>query len=272
MDSEEQFSEKAIRFIGWVDRHRIQTVAVAVVVLGLAAIWGYSQWKQGRQEKKASEELLALEASDLSAAQQQTNVTSTEYLEIAEQYPSTQAGWRARLLGAKELFVAGEYEKAQAAFEAVLAKTSTGILAAQAGYGVAATLEAQGETEAATKRYQQVIDRFPDSSVAPQAKFSLARLKERQSHPEEALALYDEVTEVSSGGANYWASQARQRRQALLDEHPELAQTNEVSSATSTNLSIPNPPPMQSEPADSGAQGAKPAPSATDSSDGGSGQ
>ncbi len=237
MDSEEQFSERAIRFIGWLDRHKTPVIAVLVVVLALAGIWGYSKWQQGQREKKASQELLEVETTGPRSAQQQTNVTSEDYLEIAEKYPSSRSGQRARLLGAKQLFTDGDYKKAQQEFEAFLSKNPTDVLAVQAAYGIAASLEAQGKTEAAIKQYQKVLDRFPESSVAPQAKFSLARLKERQGKNQEALALYEEVSQLGSGGANYWASQADQRKTRLLDEHPKLEETtNQVSSVTNTNL------------------------------------
>ena len=83
-------------------------------------------------------------------------------------------GTRARLLAASAFFGEDRYAEARTEFAKVLSSEVSGPLAAQAAFGVAASLDALDKIDEAAAKYQEVIAQFSDDSVAGEAPKVLA--------------------------------------------------------------------------------------------------
>ncbi len=212
--------------MAWLELHRGQLITAFVVLVAvLAAIY---LWRHSAAQKEAAANaaLLALRPPQAEPGGIPEVVAASEYLKIAEQYPGTAAGQRARLLAAGSLFHEGRYADALAEFRRVAERAEADAIAAQAAYGIAASLEAQGNVDEAITAYRTVISQHPDESVADQARLALARIHEARSELPLALQLYDELVRTPEPGA--FAQMAEQQREALLRKHPELAGTNAI--------------------------------------------
>jgi tetratricopeptide (TPR) repeat protein len=141
------------------------------------------------------------------------------------------------LLAAGALFSDNQYAEALAQFRKFHDKYPNSNLAPIAAIGIAACLESQDITQEAIKAYQDVIARFPNESVAGQAKLALGRLYEGNKQPAQALKVYEELTRQTA--RSVWSSEANERREQLLLQHPELAPTN-VPSTTLGSLAPTN--------------------------------
>lgn len=124
-------------------------------------------------------------------------------------------------------------------FEKVLGEVGTGVLGAQAEFGVAACLDAQDKGEQAVSKYQEVASKYAGESVAGQAKLALARLYESRQQPEVALKLYDDLIRARDAGA--FAQLATERRESLLRAHPTLSSPASASSPAPVTSSVPSP-------------------------------
>jgi hypothetical protein len=97
-------------------------------------------------------------------------------------------------------------------------------LTSQAVYGVAVCLDALNKVDEALAKYQDVIARYSSEPVAGQATLAMGRLYEVKNQPELALKTYDDLTKGNVVSA--WSAEARTLREALLQNHPNLAPTN----------------------------------------------
>lgn len=210
-----------MQVMAWLEIH--QARLIAALVLLILAVGAVLVWRniQADRQVRANADLLQLRARP---GAPETAPTAADYLRVVEQYPSTLAGRRARLLAAGAFYEAGQYTEALAEFERAHERERSGSLAAQAAYGVAASLDALDRVEDAVARYQAVLAAFPADSVAGQARLALARIHEVQGQPESALRLYDELLRDREAGA--FAQQAMQQRDILVRRHPHLAGTN----------------------------------------------
>lgn len=206
-----------LNVLAWLEIHRRQLFLGAfgcVVLIAAVFLWRHFN---AEKEAKANAALLSLRARP---GEEGSEPKAADYLKVAEQYPSSTAAPRARLLAAGAHFAEGRYGEAQAEFEKVLASEGSGPLAAQAAYGVAASLDGAGKADQALTSYQDVITRFPEESVALQARLSLAGLQQGRGQAAAALRLYDEILRDRDGGS--LIQQATQDRESLLKRHPEL--------------------------------------------------
>jgi TolA-binding protein len=118
---------------------------------------------------------------------------ASAYLKVAGDYPGTQGGGRALVLGATTLFESGKYPEAQAQFQKYLDTYHDNAFAASAALGVAVSLEAQGKTDAAASAYQRVANGYSDANAVDSAKFALAKIDEQQGKLIEAENYYQAV-------------------------------------------------------------------------------
>jgi TolA-binding protein len=149
-----------------------------------------------------------------------------EYLQVASRYTGTGAGGRALLFAAEALFRDNKYSEAKTTFETFMRDYGDSPEATIANFGAAACLDALGKTNEAFSAYQDVITRYGNSAVVGQARLELARLYEDRGQAAQALKIYEELTRPTAQTS--WSSEARMRRESLLQKYPELLRTNAV--------------------------------------------
>jgi predicted negative regulator of RcsB-dependent stress response len=192
-------------------------VAVAVISMAIAL---YS-WKKNQDEQAASKAFA--EQPGVVLPEKGAHPNTDALLKIASEYPGTSAGVRAHLLAAETLFADGKYDPAHAQFTKFLNDQPSSPWAAQASYGVAASLEGLGKIDEAIKNYQDVAIKFPGAGVTGPAKLTIARLYEEQNKLDLAVKAYDEL--IRSSGRDLWGSEAHERQELLFVKHPELRPT-----------------------------------------------
>jgi TolA-binding protein len=238
MESDVTQSALFYKLWAWGDKNKKQLLwgLAALVVLGI----GIAFWlaHQSETQNDANDALSKLTSRGLSAAT--PAATPEALLKVAADYPGTEAGQRALLLSAGDLFTAGKYDEAQGQFQKFLQQYSGSPFTAQAALGVAACYDAQGKTNDAISGYQGVADRYQGQNVAPQAKLALARLLEGQGKFKEARASLEEITRTYPGTIN---SEAALRLQELNAAHPEVieAATNRPAAPAAPTINLKNP-------------------------------
>ena len=206
----------------WVENN-VKTVALGAVTIVVAAVLiSYYFWRQNEMEVAAGKALtqLLISTPPNSDAGQLANA----YLQIAADYPGTQAGGRALTLGAATLFVSGKYPKAQSEFQKYLSAHPTGPFAATAALGVAASLDAQQKTDPAASAYQRVINGFSDANAVDAAKFGLAKIDEQRGKLTEAENYYVEVARNNPNSP--LGSEAALQATQLRDKTPAPVTSN----------------------------------------------
>jgi TolA-binding protein len=170
----------------------IKQVALGIAVaVAVAVMVSYYFWRQNQAEIDAGQALtqMLVSLSPNSDAGQVAN----DYFKVAADYPGTESGGRALILGAVTLFDSGKYPEAQGQFQKYLDTYHDGPFAATAALGIAVSLEAEGKTDAAASAYQRVINGYPDPIAADPAKLALAKIDEQQGKLAEAENYYREV-------------------------------------------------------------------------------
>ena len=175
----------------WIEANVRTVVIGAVIVVVTAILLSYYFWRQSETEVIAGQALTQLLVSPppYSDASQLANA----YLKIAADYPDTQAGGRALMLGAATLYTGGKYPEAQTEFRKYISQHPSGTFSAAAALGVASCLDAQGKTDQAADAYQRVIRGYSDPNAVDAAKLAMARIDERRGNLADAENLYDEV-------------------------------------------------------------------------------
>jgi TolA-binding protein len=175
----------------WVETN-IKQVAMGIGIVGIAiALASYYFWRQNQIEINAGQALTQVLIS--TAPNSDATQLADAYLKIAADYPGTQSGGRALVLGATTLFESGKYTEAQAQFQKFLDTYPGNPFSASAALGVATCLEAQGKTDPAAGAYQRVITGFSDPNAVDAAKFALAKIDEQQGKLSEAENGYQDV-------------------------------------------------------------------------------
>lgn len=175
----------------WIESN-VRTIVIGAAIVVVAAILlAYYFWRQNEMELTAGEALTQALVSPPpnSDASQLANA----YLKIASDYPDTQAGGRALMLGAATLFSGGKYPDAQTQFQKYLGEHPSGAFSASAALGVASCLDAQAKTNLAADAYQRVINSYSDPNAVGAAKFGLAKINEQRGKLTDAENLYEWV-------------------------------------------------------------------------------
>lgn len=223
-----------IKLLTWVEINRQRLLFALALVIAAVATWYFLSLARARSETAASRQLLAL------GTRTEQPAAAGDYLKLAEEAGSTRAGKHARLLAAEKLFGEGKYAEAQAEFARALTLSPDGVLAPQAGYGIAASLDAQDKLTEAEAKYRELTVRFPEDAVAREARLALARIFESKQQPEQAVKMYDELIREPQPGV--YSMEARARREALVRQFPQVAGTNIVPGAVAP-LSLTTPVP-----------------------------
>lgn len=230
MDSDVTQSATFYKLWDWGEMHKKQLLIglIVVVVVGLGIAYYFVH--QGQQQENANDALSKLMVRTSPNAPE----TSPEaFLKVAAEYPDTDAGQRALLLGASALFTQGNYDEARAQFQRFLQAHSDSPFAAEAALGVATCLEAQGKTDDAITSYRNVAEHYQTPNVVPQAKLALARLDESQGKLQDARSQLEDVVRTYAPPIG---TEARNRLEQLLTAHPELMATNAPATANRTGL------------------------------------
>ena len=211
-------SDIVFRLLGWLHANRKAVTAGVLVVAVVGIATGLYSWKQGQNDIDADTKLLSLPVgNDL-----RVHAPGDKLQELASEYPSTPAGEYAALLAGENLFVSGNFIEAERSFTKFLNDYPASALAAEAGLGVAASLEAQNKLPEATQQYQKVIQANPtEAAVVEPAKLTLGRIAEEQNHFDQAFTQYRELAQ-SPNPNDLWAGEAKERLQLLVASHPEL--------------------------------------------------
>ncbi|HWC61709.1 MAG TPA: tetratricopeptide repeat protein [Verrucomicrobiae bacterium] len=201
----------------WADKNRKQLLygLIGLVVVGI--ILAFYLAHASEKQTDANDALSKLTASSVLPNAPQP--TPDALLKVNSDYPDTDAGQRALLLAAGDLFASGKYDIALAQFQKFIQNYANSPLVAQAALGAASCSDALGKTNDAIAGYQSVADRYTLQNVAPQARLGLARLLEAQGKFKEARAQLEEASRSYPGTVS---SEAVSRLQELLAAHPEL--------------------------------------------------
>lgn len=225
-----------IEALAWleVNKKRLAIGAIVVLVVGFA-VYVYN-YMGAQKEVNASAALIALHPAP-AASTNEPPVSATSYLKIAEEHSGTAAGERALILAAGAYFTDGKYADAQKEFDTLLKNHPSSKWAADAAYGIAASLESQGKRDEALTAYQRVVTGFGSSSVVNEARMAEARIHEEKNQPAEALKQYDDITRA--GAMSMRAQDAMLARSQLLKKHPEL-DTPKTNAAPTMSVTLPS--------------------------------
>jgi len=247
---ESDLTESALfyKLWAWRDKNRKQLLygLVALVIGGLIVAFWFAHGNE--KQKDANSALAALTSRNVGAASGAP--TADAFLKVNSDYPDTDAGQRALLLAAGDLFAAGKYDDAMAEFNKFLKDYNSSPLAAQAALGVASCYDASGKTNDAVSGYQGVLDRYPSQNVVAQAKLRLGILLEAQGKYRDARNQFEDL--ARNFPQTMIASEGISRLQELDAAHPE-AQPAAPTAMMTPKVSTLTAPPAVSGPKTSAA-------------------
>jgi TolA-binding protein len=175
----------------WVETNIKQVLMGLGVVVVAIALVSYYFWRQNQLEIDAGQALTQVVVS--SPGYSEASQVIDAYSKVAADYPGTQSGQRALILGATALFEGGKYPEAQAQFQKYLDTSPDGAFSASAALGVASSLEAQGKADLAAAAYQRVVSGYSDPNAVDIAKFALAKIDEQKGKLAEAETFFQDV-------------------------------------------------------------------------------
>ena len=236
MDSDVRQSAFLYNLLGWGEAHKKQLLIglIVLVVVGLGITFYFVHQSQVQDDANSALSKLLVRTSATTP-----EPTPEAFMKVANDYPNTDAGNRAFLLAASELYTQGKYDEARAQFQRFLQEHPDSTFAGQAALGIASCLDAQGKTDDAMNAYRNAADRYQTANVAPQAKLALARLYQTQGKLADTRNQLEEIVK------NYpppIASDARNQLEQLLMAHPELMPANQQAQAPPTRTPPPSAP------------------------------
>jgi predicted negative regulator of RcsB-dependent stress response len=235
MESDLTESAFFLKLWAWGDKNRKQLLygLIALVVVGvIAAFWlAHASEKQ----KDANAALSAL--TSRSVATPGTKQSADAFLKVNADFPDTDAGQRALLLAAGDLFADGKYDVAMAQFNKFLQDYNSSPFAAQAALGVASCYDAMGKTNDAISGYQGIVARYPLQNVIAQAKLRLGTLLEAQGKYQEARSAFEDLARTFQG--TMLGSEGLARFQALMAAHPPAPPAATTPAPNASTLTTP---------------------------------
>lgn len=214
MESDIASTGQLYSLLAWVDKNRKQIISTAVILVLVGVVVAFVLWRNEQKQIQAGETL-----SGVMVASGATGPSAEALLKVAGDYAGTDAGARALLGAAGQLFAEGKATEAQAAFERFLGEYASSPLLSQAKLGVAVCLNSQGKTSEATVAFKEVVDRFPGQNTATPAKFYLAGLYQAEGKAEMARDLY---MDLARDARSTHGSEAIARLNELFQKNPSL--------------------------------------------------
>lgn len=221
MDAQTESSDVYMKLLAWLHANRKRLLIGVVVVALIGAVWGFMSWSKAEHETDANAELFA---ARIDSGVRSAPASPEKLLEVAKEYPSTEAGEYAQLLAANLLFDQGKYPEAGQQFSDFIDNHAESALVPQAKVGIAACLEAEGKTADAIAKYHDLVVMYPsEMNIVSPAKLTLARLYDADNKPELAFNYYAELARLlNQNPYDPWGSEARERARLLVSKHPEL--------------------------------------------------
>lgn len=183
----------------WSIKHKQKLLIGSIAVLVVCLVTGFYLWQKTRTKEIAEVELSKLRPT-ISAQGEITPVTASALLRVADNYPKTPAGARARLLAAGALFNEGKLAEAKTQFDRFLRDYPKSRFRPDALYGSGLCLAALGKSAEAMQIYREIVDGYVGSPVVPRAKLALGRLLVAQNQIAQAKKLFEEVAHAEGGG------------------------------------------------------------------------
>jgi tetratricopeptide (TPR) repeat protein len=248
MDSEVTQSDKFYSLLAWLEVNKKRVIWGAAIVAVASLTVFLIVRNRGQRENSASEALSEIKAPLTPDALMPSGMAEA-YLKVADNYQNTQAGARARLLGATTLYTLNDYQRALDQFQQFLRDNPESTWLPQASLGVAVCLDSLKRTQEAIAKYDELIKRYANNPEAIRARMQLARLYEEQGKPDLALKLYEDIVKLDRFSSQ--GSMASLRAEDLRNKYPSLTATNvpvammtNQVSALATNLQTNLPKPV----------------------------
>ena len=182
-------SDALFNFVAWLDANRL----TAIVVAGVALIGGfYFYISQFNADQLVGEAGATLEQANIDSRELRS-LSTNSYKSVIREYPDSSASRRARLILARGLLDAVDYEGAQKQFDEFLAKNPKSPMAPGAELGSALCLDELNKTDEAKAKYDQIIKDHPGELVAQYAMINLAALQQEDGQLESAQELYKKL-------------------------------------------------------------------------------
>jgi predicted negative regulator of RcsB-dependent stress response len=217
---ESDLTESALfyKLWAWGDKNRKQLRygLIAIVVAGAIVAFGLAHAHE--KQKDANSALAAV--TSRSVGMPNPVSAPDALLKVNSDYSDTDAGQRALLLAAGDLFAEGKYDVALAQFSKFLKDYNSSPFAGQAALGIASCYDATGKTNDAVSGYQGVIDRYSTQNVVAQARLRLGILLEAQGKYRDARASFEDLARNFPG--TMLASEGMSHLQQLNAAHPEV--------------------------------------------------
>ena len=228
MESDVTQSALFLKLWAWGDKNRKQLLYGLIALAVVGAVVAFWLSHANEKQKDANSELAKLTSRN--AGGPGVEASPDAFLKLNADYPDTEAGQRALLFAAGNLFVQGKYDLAQAQFQKFLKDYSSSPFAGQAALGEASCYDAMGKTNDAVSSYQGVVDHFGNQNVVPQAQLGMAKLLEGQGKYREARAALEDLARKFQG----WmvGSEAFTLLQKLNAAHPEAPPAVSATSTT----------------------------------------
>jgi tetratricopeptide (TPR) repeat protein len=221
MEKEAKSGGDLLALVAWADARRKQLMWTAAAVAAVGLLVGLYFMHKNSHEAAGNAAFFALKLP-VPGKDALTAADAAPFAQVADDYSDTTGGARAMLMAGRIYFEAGDFEKARAMFQRMLAEHSDYPLANEAAIGVALSLEAEGKLAEATARMEDIVRRGPQDSTWTQAQSALGRLYTEQNHPDRALEAYKQL--LSANDNDSWTMEARPQISDLLDKYPALRQ------------------------------------------------
>jgi predicted negative regulator of RcsB-dependent stress response len=254
---ESDLTESALfyKLWAWGDKNRKLLLygLIGLVVLGIIVAF----WLAHAHEKQNDANAALAALTSRNPATPGGAADADAFLKVNADYPDSNAGQRALLLAAGDLFATGKYDVAMAQFNKFLKDYNNSPLAGQAALGIASCYDAMGKTNDAISGYQGVLGRYPNQNVEAQARLRLGTLLEAQGNYRDARDAFENLARKFQG--TMIASEGIAHLQELNAAHPE-AQPPAPSAMTAPGIGSLTATPVVSAPNTSAAPAATSAP------------
>src|SRR5262245_9452902 len=139
MESETTQSALFYDLYRWLDRRKKHVAWAIVGVVAAALVVGFLFWRGNARQENAN---IALSQAISRGWANARPEPAESFLKVASEFPGTAAGGRALLMSGASQFHDGKFADSEAQFRKYLGQSSGGHFAAQASFGVAASLDA----------------------------------------------------------------------------------------------------------------------------------
>lgn len=212
----------------WERYSRVVIIGVAVVLLAILGR-GVVGWMSVRQEQATRAEFATVEGKDA-------------LLAFAAAHPNHVLAGVARLQVADELYAAGEFADAAAAYREAVTALDGNDLAGRALLGAAVSVLKAGETAAGETVLRQLADDVARPAVIrAEAAFHLAVLAREDGRIDEATRRVEQVAALGASGL--WGQRALMMRAQLMAAAPEVAEASGAEDAEPVMVTFPSTTP-----------------------------